>query len=142
MPGRSGAGETITTVGFDDAAVGAECTDPLEERGGADANLGSQFGERNRLVGTGEDGRDALVERTGRRRHRLAAIGDFQSEGVAALCQLDGQRLRRRRRAMFDRQSDLITVAAQVEIAVAPGVELDEPRSACPARTPPPPFLA
>jgi hypothetical protein len=56
--------------------------------------------------------------------HRLAAIGDFQSEGVAALCQLDGQRLRRRRRAMFDRQSDLITVAAQVEIAVAPGVEL------------------
>ena len=46
MPGRSGAGETITTVGFDDAAVGAECTGALEERGGADANLGSQFGER------------------------------------------------------------------------------------------------
>src|SRR6202050_5237999 len=43
--GRAGAGETITTVGFDDAAVGAECTDPLEERGGADANLGSQFGD-------------------------------------------------------------------------------------------------
>src|SRR6202142_2730134 len=84
MPGRSGAGETITTVGFDDAAVGAECTDPLEERGGADANLGSQFGERNRLVGTGEDGRDALVERTGRRRHRLAATSRGSSgEGMS-----------------------------------------------------------
>src|SRR6516162_1177095 len=32
MPGRSGAGETITTVGFDDAAVGTECTDPLLTR--------------------------------------------------------------------------------------------------------------
>src|ERR1700694_4172718 len=109
MPGRSGAGETITTVGFDDAAVGAECTDPLEERGGADANLGSQFGERNRLVGTGEDGRDALVERTGRRRHRLAAIGDFQSEGVAALCQLDGPRVWRRAPAVVGPQAQSIT---------------------------------
>ena len=45
---QSGAGKTIATVGFDDAAVGAECTDPLEERGGPDANLGSQFGERGR----------------------------------------------------------------------------------------------
>ena len=85
MPGRSAVDEAIAAVGFGDATGGAQCGDALVERGGADSGLGSQLGERDRLTGIGEDGQDAIIERAWLRCHGLAAVGDLQREGVAAL---------------------------------------------------------
>jgi hypothetical protein len=48
------------------------------ERGGADAALGAELGERDRLVCSGQRGDDAVVERIWRRRRRLAAVGDLE----------------------------------------------------------------
>jgi hypothetical protein len=79
-----------------------KCTDALVDRGGTDFGLRSQLGERDRLIGVSEDGQDAVVERGWRRHHGLAAVGDLKGEGIAALGQLDGQRLGRRRGAMLD----------------------------------------
>ena len=109
MSGGSAVGETVAAVDFDDAAGGAEHTDPLVQRDGADAASRSQLGERNRLIGLGEDGQDAFVERAWCRRHGLAAVGDLQGEGFATLGQFDGQRLGRGRCAVLDRQGEVPT---------------------------------
>jgi hypothetical protein len=59
-------------------------------------------------------------------RHRLAAFGDLQGERQPAVCQLDIERPRRRCSAMLYSEGERIAVTAQIEIAVAPGVELGE----------------
>ena len=59
---RSFAGEAIAVVGLGDAARGCQHGEPFIERGGTDATAGAQLGERQRTIGGGEGGRDALVE--------------------------------------------------------------------------------
>ena len=71
---RSAVGETVAAVQFDGAAGGSEHADALMERGGPDAALGPQLGERDRLIGLGEEAQDAIIERAWRRRHGLAPI--------------------------------------------------------------------
>ena len=100
---RSVVGEAIAAVDFDDAAGGAEHTDPLVQRDGADAAMRSQLGKRQRLIGLGEDGHDAFVERGWRGGYGLATIGDLQCESVASLCQLDRERFGRWGGAVLDR---------------------------------------
>src|SRR5258707_4013634 len=50
---RSGGGETIAVVGFDEAASGGHGGQPLIEAGGADAASPTQFGECKRTGGLG-----------------------------------------------------------------------------------------
>src|SRR5258708_37727155 len=64
---RSGGGETIAVVGFDEAASGGHGGQPLIEAGGADAASPTQFGECKRTGGLGECGGGALLDRAFRR---------------------------------------------------------------------------
>ena len=80
MPGRSGAGETITTVGFDDAAVGTECTDPLLTR--------CRFLKAMQLAQSRIgiiDQRDAMALRTGLAEHMSHAGSESWLTGRAAI---------------------------------------------------------
>jgi hypothetical protein len=67
---------------------------------------------------------DALVERDRARRGGLGRVDDLQCEGGPALGQSDGDGRQRRRGPMLDGEPQVIAVAAQIEIGVAPGVEL------------------
>ena len=107
--------------------MGGERGDPLVEGSGADAAVATQLGERERSCGIGQRCNDALVERAWRRRHGGWLLDDFKSKGITAPHQLDPHRLRGRCGAMFDRQGQIIAVAAQIEIGVTPGVEFGGP---------------
>ena len=121
---RSAAGKTIAVVGLDEAAGGCKGSDPRVEGGGADAAAATQLGERERSIGVGESGDDALIERAWRRRHRITTIDDFEREGITALSKLDRHGRRGRGGAVLHRQGEIVAVAAQIEIGVAPSVEL------------------
>src|SRR5271155_4195052 len=62
--------------------------------------------------------------RAWRRRCRIAPVDDLQGEGGATLCQLDGDGGHGWRGTMLDRQREIIAVAAQIEVGIAPGMEL------------------
>jgi len=139
---RSVAGAAVALVGLDDAAGGGEGSEAFIQGGGADAAAAAQLGEPHGTATVGKCCGDALVERDRARRGGLGRVDDLQCEGGPALGQRDGDWRQRRRGSMLDGEPQVIAVAAQIEIGVAPGVELDEPRSACPARALPALFLA
>ena len=58
------------------------------------------------------------------------------------LCQLDGDGGHGWRGTMLDRQREIIAVAAQVEVGIAPGVELRGAAQRLSGADLPPPFLA
>jgi hypothetical protein len=124
MERRSAVFETVAAGGLDDAAGGGEQADALVESGGPDPTSGAQIGERKRLSGFGERRRDALVERGRGNCDGLGPLDHLQGEGRAILGQLDDERAGRWSRAMLDGQRQLLAVATQIEVAVAPGVEL------------------
>src|SRR5712692_7440741 len=64
----SAAGETVALDGPDDAAGRDEGCQPLVEGGGADAAEGAQLRDRERAIGIGQCGGDALVDGAGFRR--------------------------------------------------------------------------
>ena len=80
--------------------------------------------------GTGDVGKccgDALVERALARCGRRRGVGrsdDLQCEGGSALRKRDDDGCQRRRGPMFDGQRQVIAIAAQIEVGIAPGVEL------------------
>src|SRR5258708_21078441 len=82
---RTGGGETIAVVGFDEAASGGHGGQPLIEAGGADAAAPTQFGECKRTGGLGECGGDALVDGALRRCLRLARFDDLERQRICAL---------------------------------------------------------
>ena len=91
---------------------------------GPDAATGAQVGERKRLSGFGERRRDALIERGSCDGDGLGPLDHLEGKGRAVLRQLDDERPGRWSRAMLDGQGQFLAVATQLEIAVAPGVEL------------------
>ena len=78
------------------------------------------------LLGVGEGGGDALVERAWRAaRAGSAPVDDLEGEGVAALGELDGDAAAATARRDARRsEREIVAVAAQIEVGVAPGVEL------------------
>src|SRR5260221_9703152 len=86
---RSGGGETIAVVGFDEAASGGHGGQPLIEAGGADATSPTQFGECKRTGGLGECGGDALVDGALRRGLRVGPVRDLQRQRLGAFGGID-----------------------------------------------------
>jgi hypothetical protein len=113
---RSARRKTIALLGFDDAARRGQGGQSLIEAGGADTAEPTQFRERQRAGGSGERCCDALVDGAGRRclrcmpfdhlkRQRIGALREFERDGgYGGSC------------AMLSRESEIITIAAQVEI--------------------------
>src|SRR5258707_4627748 len=77
---RSGGGETIAVVGFDEAASGGHGGQALIEAGGADAASPTQVGECQRTGGLRECGGGGLS----RRRLRLRFLGSAVAVTPAA----------------------------------------------------------
>ena len=75
------------------------------------------------LVGTERGIEMKLVPQAGLPLETLRVAG-LKGKGGATLCQLDGDGGHRWRGTMLDRQREIIAVAAQVEVGIAPGVEL------------------
>src|SRR5712671_3696763 len=121
---RSGGGETIAVVGFDEAASGGHGGQPLIEAGGADAASPTQFGECKRTGGLGECGGDALVDGALRRCLRLAPFDDLERQRIGALGEIDRNAGHGGSGAVLDREGEIIAIAAQIEIGITPGVEL------------------
>src|SRR5258708_9743171 len=82
---RSGGGETIAVVGFDEAASGGHGGQPLIEAGGADAASPTQFGECKRTGGLGECGGEAPVGGVLRRGFRVAPFSDLERQRLWAV---------------------------------------------------------
>ena len=125
----SATGEAITLVGLAEAAGGGEGGEALVEGGGADAAARAQLGERQRAVDIGECGSDALVDGTGSRRLRGSRFDDLERESVGALSEFECHAGHGRSGAVLDGQGDIavfagIAVAAEVEVGIAPGMEL------------------
>src|SRR5229473_5162207 len=121
---RSGGGETIAVVGFDEAASGGHGGQPLIEAGGADATSPTQFGECKRTGGLGECGGDALVDGALRRCLRGARFDDLERQRIGALGEIDRDAGHGGSGAVLDREGEIIAIAAQIEIGITPGVEL------------------
>jgi hypothetical protein len=111
-------------VGFDDAARGGQDGQPLVEACGADAALLTQVGERQRVDGIGERCCDALVDGAWRRCLGLAPINHLERQGVGPLGEFQRDGRHGGSCAVLDRESEIIAVAAEVEVGVAPGMEL------------------
>ena len=116
-------------VGLAEAAGGGEGGKTLVEGGGADAAARAQLGERQRAVDIGECGSDALVDGTGSRRLRGSRFDDLERESVGALSEFECHAGHGRSGAVLDGQGDIaafaeIAVAAEVEVGIAPGMEL------------------
>src|SRR5260221_14685457 len=86
---RSGGGETIAVVGFDEAASGGHGGQPLIEAGGAELAAPTQFGECKRAGGLGECGGDALVDGALRRGLRVGPVRDLQRQRLGAFGGID-----------------------------------------------------
>ena len=124
---RSATGEAVTVGGFDDKAGGGHGGEALVESGGADAAGCPQFGERPRLLAVGEGCGDALIDGSrldtmlglaiGLEGSRARALSRWISSSVTPGIGGGG--------AMLDGQNDaVVTVAAEIEVGIAPGVEL------------------
>src|SRR5689334_4061589 len=122
---RRSAYQAIAAVaGFSDAAGSGERGEALIEGCGADATMGPQLGKGHWGSGRGERCRDAFIQRGCRRRWVVIALDELQSESLPRFDERDLHRLQRRGGAVLDRESEGISFAAEIEVAVAPGVEL------------------
>ncbi len=121
------AGETIAFGGFEDSAVGRHGGEALIEGGGANAASGPEIAEWLGLAGLGEGRGDAVIEGVwldGGLGGALA-FDDLEGESVVTLNEVEGERGHGRRGAVFDGERDaVICVATQIEVGIAPGVEL------------------
>ena len=120
----SASSEAIAIVGLDEVAGGGQGSQALVEGGGADAAQRAQLGERQRAVDIGERHGDALVDGAARRGWRWMRIDDLERKRVAALRELERDGGHGESRPVLDGEVEIIAVAAQIEIGVAPGVEL------------------
>ena len=111
-------------VGFDDAAGGGQGGQSLVEAGGADTAEPTQFGERKRAGGIGECCCDALVDGAGRRCLRCMPFDHLKRQRIGALREFKRDGRHGGSRAVLSRESEIITITAQIEIGIAPGVEL------------------
>src|SRR5262249_50836714 len=109
---------------FDDAADSGQRSEALIKCGGAGAAFGAQLVDWHRGSGSGKHRGDALIQRARRRCRRLAALDELQGKCLACFDELNLHRLECRGGAVLDRQGESIAVAAEIEVAVAPGVEL------------------
>jgi hypothetical protein len=110
---RSGGGETIAVVGFDEAASGGHGGQPLIEAGGADAASPTQFGECKRTGGLGECGGDALVDGVLRRCLRLAPFDDLERQRIGALGEIDRNAGHGGSGAVLDREGEFGSISEQ-----------------------------
>src|SRR5215831_16279503 len=120
------ANQAVATAvaGLDDATRRGERSKALIEGGGADAAVRAQLGEGDRQSRGGERRHDALIDRAWHGHCRFAALDESEGEGLPRFNELDLHRLQRRCGAVLDREGEGISFAAQIEVAVAPGVEL------------------
>ena len=119
------ADEVITVGGFGDVSGIGQCGQPLVEGGGAHPAACAQIGEGLRLTGFGEGGKDAIVDGLRGGGRQGLALDEFEGECRTALDELEGLPGDAGSGAMFDGQGEaVIGIAAQVEVGVAPGVEL------------------
>ena len=128
---RSAWGEPISAAGFDDAACGGERDQAFVETGEANAAYPAQFGDRHVPIGVCECGDDAIVEGSRRRRLWAMAFDGLECQRIGAVGEFEREGRHRRCGAVLDSEGDLtgarVTVAAKVEIRVAPGVKLGGP---------------
>ena len=120
-------GEAVTVGRFDDEAGGGHGREALVEGGGADAAGCPQFGERPGLLAVGEGCGDALIDGSWFDTALGLAIGldRLEGKGVVALDQFKRNARHGSSGAMFDGQDDaIVAVAAEIEVGIAPGVEL------------------
>ena len=122
-------GEAIAPLGSVESAGGDEGSEAPVEGGGADAAARAQLDERQRAVDIGECGSDALVDGTGSRRLWGSRFDDLERESVGALREFECHAGHGRSGAVLDGQGDIavfagIAVAAEVEVGIAPGMEL------------------
>jgi len=109
---------------------GREGGEAFVQGGGADAAGAAQRGEGHGAVAVGQCCGDAFVERAWARSgglstcRSLGRVDGLQSEGGPVLGQRDGDWGERRCGAMLDGEGEVIAVAAQIEVGIAPGVEL------------------
>src|SRR6266481_4801498 len=116
--------EPIAVTGPDEAAFGGEGCEALVEGCGTDAAARAQLGEWQRVIEIGERRGDALIDGAGWRRWWIAPVDDLEGERVGALRELERDGGHGGRSAVLDRQGEVLSVATQVKIGVAPGVEL------------------
>ena len=116
--------EPITITGPDEAASGGHRCEALVERCGTHATARAQLGEWQRVIEIGERRGDALIDGAGWRRWWIAAVDDLEGERIGALRELERDSGHGGRGAVLDREGEILAVTTQVEIGVAPGVEL------------------
>jgi hypothetical protein len=121
-PGST-SGKAIALVGLGDAAGGGEGGRSLVEAGGADAAHAAQLGEGKRADRPGERCCDALVDRGWRGCLRRARFDHRERQGIGALREFERDGGDGGSGAVLDRESELIAVAAEIEVGVAPGME-------------------
>src|SRR3954447_3271463 len=124
---RSASGEAVSVGGFDDEAGGGHSGEAFVESGGADAAGCAQLGEWPRFIPLGESRGDTLIDgsRLGTAiRLVIWRLDGLEGEGVVALGQFQSDTGHRGGGAVFDGQDDaILTVAAEIEVGIAPGVE-------------------
>ena len=120
-------GALVAADGLLDAALCGERGKRLTDIGRAHAAGVPELRERQRPIGVRQDVRE-LVDRRGRRWRRWwgrRRVDDLQGERVADAAEGEGERvLGGRRGAMLDGEQEAVVNAAQIEIRVAPRVEL------------------
>jgi len=122
----SAAGEAVSVGGFDDDAGSGHFGEAFVEGGGANAAERAQLGEWPRFCCSGERCSDALVDGSLLDGAFGLGIGldGLQGEGVIALGEFESDAGDGGGGAMLDGQDDaVVTVAAEVEVGIAPGVE-------------------
>src|SRR5262244_149829 len=120
------ANQAVATAvaGLDDATRRGERSKALIEGGGADAAVRAQLGEGDRGSGGGERRRDALIDRAWHGHRRFAALDELEGEGLSRFNELDLHRLQRWGGTVLNGEGQGVSVTAQIEVAVTPGVEL------------------
>ena len=122
---RLGFGSDAISVGTTlKKAGGDHGGQTLVEGSVADAAQRPQFGDRQRLRRVDQCGGDALIDRRGCRCLTCRGCEDLKSERIMVRHEFQVDGGRGRGRAMLDGERELGTVAAQIQVRVAPGMEL------------------
>jgi hypothetical protein len=118
------AGEPVSVGGVLDATGPGQRGQPLVEGRVTDAALVAQFVDGQGAGGIEQCRGDAFINASGCWRRFGRGLGWTQSERVTVGVQLEREARWRSRGAMFDRKAQAVGDTAQVQIGVAPGVEL------------------